>query len=88
MPPHVVLGFTVGEWASIVTIAGSLISAIVILISALVIKPLTRSMNGLRDGLNEFKKSSDADHRYYSKTLRNHEVRISVLEEDKKNEYH
>lgn len=82
MPPHLILGYTIGEWVGIVTIAGSLISAIVFLFNSLVVKPLTSSINHLADGLDDFQQSSNADHQRYDHELNDHETRIRILEKE------
>lgn len=88
MPPHVIMGYSWQEIASIVAILTALGSLFIWSINQFIVKPLSDSINRLAGEVKDFKSESRSDHddfkRHFEEVdsrLENTEIKITAHDE-------
>lgn len=88
-PPHMIMGYTFGELASLVTIVGLLFSGIVWIFKLAIIKPMMNSNELLSKSIDELAKkvvnigdNADKVHAEHDARLDEHEVHLARHDEE------
>ena len=76
MPPHLFLGYSIGDWVGLLTIISMLVGTLIWLIRVAITKPFTEQMAKLNEAIRNLTASSKVDHSSFDLRLDNHDRKI------------
>ena len=76
MPPHLFLGYSIGDWVGLLTIISMLVGTLIWLIRVAITKPFTEQMAKLNEAIRNLTDSSKTEHSSFDLRLDNHDRKI------------
>lgn len=87
IPPHVILGYNLGEWTELIAIISAFISLVSWLFKKVIVEPLMDKISDLSETINRLSASHEEDSAFFANTLKEHteelgEIKITMARHD------
>ncbi len=79
IPPHVILGYDLGEWTELIAIISAFISLVSWLFKKVIVEPLIDKISDLGETINRLSASHEEDSAFFRNTLKEHTEDIGEL---------